>query len=335
MNRPSKHLASLLRLFPVPKYLTFSPVGIDISHKVIRALSLKRSKYGLVPDKYQEVILDEVCDLLESNDDLHKCDSLRKALQKLKKDLGLKFVSVSLPETKTYIFKTTIPVEAVPTIEDALTTKIQENVPLEMKDVIFDFILRKDRILPNGNVEVVVTVLPKNVIDAYTTLLEEEGMIPISFESESQSIARAIIKHDDDTPYLLINLGYTRVNLTIVEHGIVHYTSSIPYPSEEIVKDFEGKEAQALKTKINQLLVYWFTNKNDPGSDDKISNAILTGPFASSSGMIQFLERSLRINVKAANVWENCFDLDKHIPEISHEESLRYGTSIGLSLIHK
>ena len=60
MNRPSKHLASLLRLFPVPKYLTFSPVGIDISHKVIRALSLKRSKYGLVPDKYQEVILDEV-----------------------------------------------------------------------------------------------------------------------------------------------------------------------------------------------------------------------------------------------------------------------------------
>ena len=335
MNKSRKQLTGLLRLFPVPNSLSFSPVGIDISHKVVRALRLKRTKDGLVPDTYKEIILEDACDLLESTDDLDKCDALRLGLRKLKEELGLKFVSVSLPETKTYVFKTTLPVEALPTIEDALNVKIQENVPLDVKDIVFDFDVQKDKLLPNGQMEVVVTVLPKKVIGAYTALLKEEGMVPLSFESESQSIARAVIKKGDNTSYLLINLGYTKVNLTIVEHGIVYYTSSIPYSSEDIVKDFNGKEAQVLKTKINQLLIYWFTNKNDPENDEKISNAILTGPFASSPGMISFLEKSLRINVDTANVWKNCFSLDEHVPVIGHKASLRYGTAVGLSLIHK
>ena len=335
MNKQHKQLAGLLRLFPVPKSLSFSPVGIDISHKAVRALRLKYSKEGLVPDTYKEVLLEEACDLLESTEDLNKCESLRVGLRKLKEELGLRFVSISLPETKTYVFKTTLPVEAIPTIEDALMVKTQENVPLAPEDVIFEFDIQKGKASKNNYIEVVVTVLPKKVIAAYTALLKEEGMIPISFESESQSIARAVVEKGDETPYVLINLGYTKVNLTIVEHGIVHYTSSIPYSSEEIIKDFSGKQAQTLKTKLNQLLIYWFTNKHDPENDEKISNAILTGPFASSPGMISFLEKSLRINVDTANVWKNCFSLDEHVPVIGHKTSLRYGTAVGLSLIHK
>ena len=335
MNKPNIQLASLLRLFPVPKTLSFSPVGIDISHKAVRALKLKHSKEGLVPDTYKEVLLDEACDLLESNDDLQKCESLRVSLRKLKQELDLKFVSVSLPETKTYIFKTSVPEEALETIEDALSVKIQENVPLDSKDVIFDFQIKTGKVMSDGQVEVVVTVLPKNVISAYTTLLEEEGMVPIFFESESQSITRSVIKEGDKTSYLLINLGYTKINLTIAEHGIVHYTSSLPFSSEEIIKDFNGKEAQALKTKINQLLIYWFTNEHDPESNEQISNALLTGPFATAPGMVSFLEKGLRMNVGTANVWKNCFDLDHHVPTIGHKASLRYGTSIGLSLIYK
>lgn len=335
MNKSHKQSASLSRLFPVPKTLSFSPVGIGISHKAVRALKLKHDKDGLIPDIHKEVLLEEACDLLESNDDLQKCESLRMALRKLKKELDLKFVSVSLPETKTYIFKTSVPKEALETIEDALAVKIQENVPIDSQDVIFDFQIKTGKILSDGQVEVVVTALPKNVISAYTTLLEEEGMIPISFESESQSITRAVIKNGDDTSYLLINLGYTKINLTIAEHGIVHYTSSLPFSSEEIIKDFNGKDAQALKTKINQLLIYWFTNEHDPENNEQLSNALLTGPFASAPGMVSFLEKGLRMNVATANVWKNCFDLNNHVPAIGHKTSLRYGTSIGLSLMYK
>lgn len=328
-------MANLLKLFPVPKLLSFDPVGIDISNRVIRVLRLKQSKYGLIPDIYKEILLEEACDLLETEKDLESCISLRNALKQLKKEFDLKFVSVSLPETKTYIFKTTLPVEALPTIEDALVIKVQENVPLNIENLVFDFEIQKATQGSSEQINVVVTALPKEVISTYTTLFMEEGMFPIFFESESHSVTRAVVKKNDNTPYLLINFEYTKINLTIVEHGIVNYTSSIPYSSEEIIKDFNGKEAQGLKTKINQLLVYWFTNKKDLSNDEKISNVILVGPFATAPGMISFLERGLHINVSIADVWKNCFDLDKYTPNINYKTSIRYGTSIGLSLINK
>jgi Tfp pilus assembly PilM family ATPase len=324
--------AWLHRLFPAPRFLTLDPVGLDISSRSVCAMKLVRGRHGLMPTLFKEELLTETCELLESELDLQRCEPLRAALAKLKTELKLRFVKVSLPEVKTYIFKTTLPKEALPTIEDALTVKLQENVPLDPKDMLYDFV-----ILPTidiqKTVDVVVTVFPISVISAYTKLLNEVGLIPITFESESQSNARAVLHQGDDTPYLLMHMGYTKVSLSIVERGVVHYTSSIPYASEEIIKDFSAQPAQALKAKINTLLVYWFTNKHNPDSSEQISNTILTGPFASSPGLVAFLEKHLRINVDIANVWQNCFDINVYVPTMNQEASLKYSTAIGLSLL--
>jgi len=307
-------------------------VGIDISPKSVCAMKLVQNKVGFVPEIFKEEKLIEECELLESKDDLKRCEPLRGALLKLKEELNLTFVKVSLPEMKTYIFKTSVPEEALETIEDALTVKLQENVPLNPNDILYDFHILPQRTLQK-TIDVVVTVFPKNVITAYTELLNDIGLIPVVFESESQSNARALMHPEDSTPYLLMHMGYTKVSLAIVERGMVHYTSSIPYPSEEIVKDFTAQPAQALKAKINTLLVYWFTNKHNPEENEKISNTILTGPFAAAPGLVEFLEKHLRINVDIANVWKNCFDINEHIPDISQEDALRYSTAIGLSLL--
>lgn len=319
------------QLFPAPRFLTLDPVGLEISSKSVCAIKLVRSRHGLVPTLFREELLSESCELLESEQDLPRCEPLKVALKKVKDELKLRFVKVSLPETKTYIFKTTVPKEAVPTIEDALTVKLQENVPLDPQEMLYDFV-----ILPSSDfqktVDVVVTVFPKSVITAYTTLLNELGMIPVTFESESQSNARAVLVAGDMTPYLLIHMGYTKVSLSIVERGVVHYTSSIPYSSEEIIGDFNGQPAQTLKTKINTLLVYWFTNKHNPENEERISNTIITGPYAATPGLVAFLEKHLRINVDIANVWNNCFDINTYVPTMNQETSLKYSTAIGLSL---
>jgi Tfp pilus assembly PilM family ATPase len=322
----------LYRLFPIPTYLTLDTVGIDISPKSVCAMKLSQGKAGLVPTLFKEELLSDECELLESKDDLKRCEPLRVALLKMKEELKLRFVKVSLPEMKTYIFKTSLPHEALATIEDALTVKLQENVPLDPNEILYDF-----QILPMQKnqrmIDVVVTVFPKNVITTYTDLLYEVGLVPIAFESESQSNARAVVGQHDDTPYLLMHMGYTKVNLAIVERGVVHYTSSIPYPSEEIIKDFASQPALALRAKINTLLVYWFTNKHNPEVDEQISNTIVTGPFASAPGLIEFLEKGVRINVDTANVWRNCFDINEYVPDIPQDTALRFSTAIGLALL--
>lgn len=331
MRSPRTQMGLFSKLFPAPAYLTLQPAGIDVSPKAIRAVRLKQETFGFVPDITYEKIFEEECALLESNEDLKKCEPLRAALQGMQKELELEFVSVSLPETKTYIFKTSVPHEALATLDDALVVKLQENVPLDPSEIVYDY-----TVLPatkgQSMIDVVVTAFPKGVIAAYTKLFKEFGMTVISFESESQSGARAIIRTGDTTPYLLLNFGYTQINLAIIERGQVHYTSSIPYSSEEITGDYNGQSAHALKTKINKLLVYWFTNKHNPEVDEKIANVLLTGPFSTADGLVDFLERSLRINVDVANVWQNCFDLNEHVPQMAHKESVRYGTAIGLAL---
>lgn len=332
MQQKIKKHSLFFRIFPVPKFLSLDPVGIDISLRSVRAIRFKHSKHGLVPDKYKEVILKEKCELLEKKEDLEHCDDLRGALRELKKEMNLKYITLSLPELKTYIFHTTLPLEARKTIDDALIVKLQENVPLDPQDIVYDYTISKIN-QSKETMEVVVTALPKNIIEVYTKLFKDEGLIPIAFESESQSVARAVVSEEDKTPYLIVNFGHAKISFAIVEQGVVYYTSSLPYSTETILQDFSCQEAQILKSTLNKLLIYWFTNKHNIGSEEKITNVIMTGSFADTPGLAVFLEQHLHVSVGTANVWKNCFDINEYVPEMDLKTALQYNTAIGLSLM--
>lgn len=327
---------SFFQKMPVPGYVSFSSVGLDISSKAIRLIKLKKNKKRMIPVGYKEVVFKQKCKILETDEDLENCNELRNELIKLKEEFDLKYVNVSLPETRTFVFKTKIPMEALETIEDALLVKIQENVPIEPSNILYDYLIPGKIKKTDSEVPVVITAFPKEIIATYTTLLKEIGLIPVSFDSESQSIARAVIKEGDVNSYLLINMGYSEINLAIVENRTVEYTSSIQYEGELFKQTLDGPEAQSLKRKINQLLVYWFTNKRDmlnKNEEEKITKAIVTGSLAADPVIINFLEHSLHISVKKGNIWENCFDLNNYIPPLDLEESLKFSTALGLSLV--
>lgn len=323
------------KYFPVPQYLTLNPVGIDISSKSVRIVKLRKTNDGFIPLLYDEVKFENACNLLEDEKDLNHCDELRDALKILKKKYNFEFAAISLPEMKTYIFKTKIPKEAISTINETIKFRLEENVPLDPHDVVFDYEIPDNGAEVHDNhIDVVVTVLPKGVIRTYTALFKQVGITPISFESESHSIARAVVSEEDKNPYLIINLDGGKVNISVVEENVVHYTSSVPVDSKNVVADFNGQEAQILKEQINKLLVYWFTNKQDVYDQERIENAILTGEGALSPGLVDFLEKHLKLSVQVANVWQNCFSLDKYIPTISHAKSLDYAVSIGSALMY-
>jgi len=332
MKQNLKKQSLFSTMFPVPKFLSFDPVGIDISLTSVRAIRLKKTKYGLIPEKYFEVILKEKCEIIEKKEDLENCEELRNALRFLKKEMNLKYVYLSLPEYKTYIFNTILPLEALKSIDDALIIKIQENIPLDISEIVYDYSVVK---VKKDKLELIVTAIPKNIIELYTKLSKEEGLIPFGFESESQSIARAVIEEGDKVPYLIVNFGHAKISFSIVQDGFVYYTSSLPYSAELICNDFFGQESQILKSTLNKLLVYWFTNKHNPDADEKITNLIITGFYATTPGLSTFLEQHLHVNVIIANVWKNCFDINNFVPELDMKTSLQYNTAIGLTLIKK
>lgn len=331
MNTLNKVHSIFTNIFPVTPYFTFNPVALDISTDAVRVMHLNKDKKGFLPNMYKEIPLKTSCDILENEDDLKRCDELKSVLIDLKKEFHLDYVTVSLPESKTYIFKTEIPQEAIATIEDTLLFKIEENVPIPPEDIVFEYKAIPGSVKGN-KLEVVVSTLPKNVVEIYSKLFDEVGLTPLSFEPESHPLAKAVVKEGDISPYLILNMKRDSVNMSIVEHNTVHYTSTFPVPSEDVVKDLNGPAAKMMKEQINKLLIYWFTNQSKGNPQDKIQTVILSGSYALAPGLTTFLERRLKVNVRVANIWANCFDLNEHVPMISYKKSLDYGTAVGLAL---
>jgi hypothetical protein len=45
---------------------------------------------------------------------------------------------------------------------------------------------------------------------------------------------------------------------------------------------------------------------------------------------MEYLNVQLKAKLEPANVWRNCFDIEKHIPNISYADSFDYAEVIGL-----
>lgn len=320
--------------FPAPKYLTFDPVAIDISPTAIHLAKLRHSRAGLVPEVSKIVRLKKSYNISQIADE-NKIDptaisEIIDSLRALKKEFGLKYVVASLPEMKTYIFRTKFPVVAAGDIASSIRYNLEENVPLPLDEVNFDyFVVDGDA----DGVEVVVNVYPKKIIAIYTKIFQMAGLTAISFQSESVALARAVVTIGDADPYLLIRLLEDRVNIAIVEDNVVQYASTLNVSPKMIAENLESSpDGDELKAALNRLLIFWFTNREYGAEHRKIQTAYVSGAHANFPGMLEFLERHLKISVEKANVWTNCFSLSDYVPQISKDDSLNFDVAIGLAI---
>ncbi len=252
---------------PVPRYLSFNPAAIDVSSNTIRLMRLKKRKGNCVPGLYKEISLDHKYDVINisKNKDINSEEAkiLIKTLSDLRKEFDLKFVGVTLPDVENYIYKIQLPVEAIKEIASAVKFSVEENVPVTVDEAVYDYtILQDDELFKKGKIDVIVNVFPKNIIAVYTEILKQAGLTPVSFQSESAALAHSVVRTGDNEPYLLIRLVDNRINVTIVERNIAQYSSSVSVNIKDVLSDQNGTKATELKTALNKVLIFWFTNRN-------------------------------------------------------------------------
>lgn len=316
--------------FPAVDYLSLSPVGIDITSSAVRVVKLERSEEGYVPRVHKEVKFKTLINIADM-DKVAQADieAVVTVLKKIKNELKLQYVVASLPEEKNYIYRVVLPPQAIEDVPSAIRFSMEENVPLSVKEVNFDYEIID---IDNQGIDTVVSVFPKDVVRFYTDILKKAGLTPLSFQSESVALSNAITKKSDTGLYLLVRMLDDRVNVAISEGGAVQYTSTIFVSSEKATKDLKGEEAKKLIQELNKILIYWFTSRRDTKENHKIEKAVLAGRYATTEGLEDFLEGGLKLDVIIADPWVNCFDPAKHIPECSKEEALEYSVATGLAL---
>jgi len=347
------------KVFPPPRFLTMRPAGLDISDEIIRLVSLKEGPTGLEVEHFAEKHLP---DGVISAGDIKNPEKLKAALIALKKEHDLTFVRVSLPEEKAYIIRVKVPVTDEKDIRGNLELQLEEQVPIPVMEAVFDYdIIKKHK----DSFEVSLSVLPRNVVDVYLSVFKNTGITPVSFEIESQAIAKCVIPKGETGTSMVVDFERTKMSMSVVSEGVVRFTSSFALGSnaltEAIVKSMKvsTEEAETLRVtkgisvkeedqnlfvsmvpmlaimrdEINRHFIYWHTHEDQYGKDHpKIDQLILCGEGSVTPGLADHFAVGLKVPVKLANIMVNVNPLEQYIPDIEYGESFKYATAIGLAL---
>ena len=351
----------LNKFFPPPAFLKMNAIGLDISDSVIRYISFKNKGTRREIDVFGEVAVPEGA-MLEGH--INKPNVVASVLRGVSDKLKNKFVRVSLPEEKAYIYQTQIPKAEGVDIREAVLFSLEENVPIKPSEAVFDFVIVPS---PNENtdhIDVIVTVIPQKVSEIYELVTTEAGFFPISFEISSQAIARSVIDPRDNKVRLILNLNETKTGFSIVSKGLVRFTSTVSMGASQIDKTLadlmkiSSNEAKEMKKKsviegeqnmemISQLMEivkpikdeilklesYWRTHgAGRSGLSKEIVEIIFVGRDTAVPAVAEFFETTVGIKTTVANVWDNAFSLDDQVPEIDFYHSLDYAGAIGLAL---
>lgn len=361
MKSSGENKFDLFRYIRIPRFLEMPAIGIDISDSSIRYVELQKRGNQFTPYRYGEKKL--LPGVVVSGSIIKK-DEIIKTLSEISKEEKYKCVKASLPEDKAYVFTISLPNIPEADIPEAISFRIEDNAPISANEAIFDYtIIGKNE---KDEIEVSVTAVQESVIRDYIDIYNKAGFMPRSFELESYAIARALVRKNDPSTYLIVHIGENRTVFSVVRLGVVRFTSTLHVGSGVITssisrslsvdeKTAENMKTQsekdfgtgrvfesmfgtlsAIKDEVNKLSIYWFTHKTSgtPGIQ-KIDEILLSGKDSTIPGVLEYLARGSKAPVRIANAWATSFSSDEIIPTIPAEESLNYVTAIGLSLPKK
>ncbi len=347
------------RAFPAPKYLTFPAVGIDISDYAIKYVALSKRKDSVKVKTYGKV--DVPADVIERGE-IKDPETIIKLLSRIKDENSIEFAQLALPEEHAYLFQMDVPSGNREEVEQALEFHLKENVPMAAGEALFDYSVIKET---KDSYELNVSVYPINIADQYINVVKKSGYKLLSVEIEGQATARAIIKNENKTPMLIIDIGRNNASLSISTNGVVTFTANLDTGGDYFTRaisrnlDVSFQEAESLKRKygfcdskegelvfssllpviskfaeaINKHLMYWHMHMSVGDEKvEEISQVILVGGNANVVGLAEYLETFLEVPVEVGDVWQNAFSYDEYIPNINASNSLEYTTAIGLAL---
>jgi len=347
------------QFFPPPQFLQMPAVGLDISDTAMRFVELIEKRRGFVIGAFGEYPIPR--GVIESGE-VKKPEELRAIFLEVKKKHKFEFVSVSLPEEKAYLFELRLPLMKYSEVRGAIELGLEEHVPLSVGEALFDYEIVKEE---GNEIRTSVSAVPTTLVDGYLEAFQGTDIVPVAFEMEAHSLARAIIPNEEKGTYMTVDFGRTRTGLAIVSGGVVQFASTVPvggdslndaisknlkvtYEEAEKIKREKGISGSSedenlslavmstvsiLREEINKHQTYWQDHADNYGNKrPRIERIYLCGGDSTLAGFPSFLAAGLSVSVELANAMVNVNTLEDYIPEISFNDSLRYAVALGLAL---
>lgn len=345
--------------FEPPRFLDFPYSGIDLSTSGVKVARLEKSPHGFILASYAQSRMPTGAYM---NGDIVDHAGLVEAVRTACKKADISAANAALPESKSYLFETTVPGSKKSEWRTSVEQNIDEFVPLPPPDIAFDIVpTGRDQ---NNNTLVAGVGFAKRIVSDTLSIYDDAGIRIRALEDEVFAIARALLPTGDESVTLIIDVGKTTTKISIVEKRIPRFATTVGIGGHALTlavqKHFGVTEMEARKVKsergivpasgnedylaamlssvaairdeISLRLNYWQSRATGSGAHKPVERAILAGGNASVRGLPEYLEGALQIPVTAGDVFTNLASRDVWLPSLDYTESLAYATAIGLAL---
>ncbi len=217
-------------------------IGVDLGSTSIKIVELKRDKDQLRLVNYGFSESDELFKIEQLDDVRAVVKIIRKILSK--SGIRCNEAFVSLPTFSVFTSLLNLSNVAEKDLASAVHWEAKKLIPLPLEEMIIDWkiVSNENSQEPGRGLRVLLVGAPKALVKKYNMVFREAGIQPRGMETETFSLVRSLIGNDK-TVTMIVELGASTTDVSIVEKGIPMLTRSIDVGGATIT--------QGLSTRLN------------------------------------------------------------------------------------
>ena len=244
----SKVRQGILSAFPVPRYLSLGTLACVVDHETVRYIEFSRSGRGRHIKRYgSKKIKEEVKDFKSSLIQIK--DEIAEAIL----PLGVRSVSLVIPERFAYVFLTEIPFTEKSLIKEAINFQLEEHIPITAAEALFEYdIVSSDK--EKNTMTIAVRAVPKQEVELRVELFSSLGILVSGLDTTGKAIAKAV-SYGDGVTRMIIHVNRASTSFIISKDGSVLFSSTLMTGAVDmdkaLAKAFSISDAEVEKMKIS------------------------------------------------------------------------------------
>ncbi|HVP62554.1 MAG TPA: type IV pilus assembly protein PilM [Myxococcaceae bacterium] len=345
-------------------------IGLDIGSTSVKMIQLKETRrrgevvyslqnFGMKPLP-PEAIVDNA---------LMNSTAIVQAIQELIGELRIKQkeTAISVSGHSVIIKKIQMPQMSSAELDESIQWEAEQYIPFDVKDVNIDTqILSIEGSAATGQMDVLLVAAKKDMINDYTTVVTEAGLLPVVVDIDSfavQNMFSANYETADADTVVLINAGASVVNINILDRGVTVFTRDVTIGGNQFTEEIQKQlnvsyeEAEALKIgggrsesdavvpqevervmagvaeqvagEIQRSLDFYAGT----AADTKFSKVYLSGGTAKIPALFKTIEARVGVPVEIANPFKNVvIDSRRFDPGFIMDVAPMAAVAVGLAL---
>lgn len=329
----------------MPLFRTKAFVGLDMGHRVIKAVQLEKSPSG----GWRVTKMASTATPTSAIRDgvVAEVDVVGQAIKDLLRNarFNANAAMVAVAGGAVTVRNIRLPKMPEATLRKSIKLEAGRYVPSSIEDSYIEFEIIGPA--PDGQMEVLIVAAPKEIVESRLRACAQAGLDVEVVDVEAFATYRALVEADEspfnfDNTIALVDVGSASTNVSVVNKGNFAMTRSIPQAGQtftEALQNFfklspedaetgksqldlrsllgeaaptENPPLRVLQPHVDELvreirrsLNYYQSQQTEQGQPKPVARVLLSGGGAAMKGLPDYLANRLGIEVKEVGIFDN------------------------------